>query len=91
MPLIDELKLRKKPRLDDVTTSDHYAGVVKGCEISVVTNGKCPRFGVDNVSDISISLYDLQTIFLIVRNAFDRLFASVWFVTDHRLELLQQQ
>jgi Phosphorylase superfamily len=33
-----------------------YSGCYKGCVVSVVTNGKCSRFGVDNVGTVPAAL-----------------------------------
>lgn len=48
-PLIDELKLVKRPSFDPIIPLQCYSGKHRGMDLYVVTNGKCDRFGVDNV------------------------------------------
>lgn len=50
-PFVEKLGLK---RVDTVfpahVPSVLFQGTIKSCTISVVTNGKCPKHGVDNVS-----------------------------------------
>lgn len=48
-PLLEHLKLSKKDKICDITESVAYSGTYNSCQISVITNGKSERFGVDNV------------------------------------------
>jgi hypothetical protein len=49
-PLINELKLVKRESFDPIVPLELYSGYYGAMEVFVVTNGKCGRFGVDNVS-----------------------------------------
>eukprot|EP00607_Mallomonas_marina_P010044 CAMPEP_0182419650 /NCGR_PEP_ID=MMETSP1167-20130531/4058_1 /TAXON_ID=2988 /ORGANISM="Mallomonas Sp, Strain CCMP3275" /LENGTH=231 /DNA_ID=CAMNT_0024594681 /DNA_START=197 /DNA_END=892 /DNA_ORIENTATION=- len=61
-PLIDKLKLKNRSIVDTSAPCELYSGSYKGCAVTVVTNGKDKRFGVDNVGTTPAALSAFLTI-----------------------------
>jgi 5'-methylthioadenosine nucleosidase len=55
-PLLEKLKLSIIPSTAKNSPCLLYSGSYKGCTVSVVTNGKCSKFGVDNVGTVPAAL-----------------------------------
>jgi hypothetical protein len=49
--MIAEFGLLKQPSLDPISRMEFYSGDFAGCKISLITNGKCSKFGCDEVSN----------------------------------------
>ena len=62
-PLIEELKLEKKPSFEPIIPLEFFSGKYGGMEVFVVTNGKCSRFGVDNVCSLCLPSGPRLTLF----------------------------
>jgi 5'-methylthioadenosine nucleosidase len=55
-PLLEKLKLSIIPSVAKNSPCLMYSGCYKGCTVSVVTNGKSSKFGVDNVGTVPAAL-----------------------------------
>lgn len=56
-PLIERLGLVEDPdRFSAAAPSKCFSGSYKGAAINVVTNGKCARFGVDQIGTVAAGL-----------------------------------
>lgn len=51
-PLLKKLNLKQVPCNSATAPCVMYTGLYNGCTVSVVTNGKCQRHGVDNVGTV---------------------------------------
>ena len=63
-PLLKKLNLTQVPTttLNSAAPCSIYTGTYNGCTVSVVTNGKCVRFGVDNVGTVPAALASFVAI-----------------------------
>ena len=61
-PLLNELHLAKVDNVYPHAPSILHTGTYKGVEVSVVVNGKCPRYNVDNVGTVPASLSSFLAI-----------------------------
>lgn len=56
-PLIERLGLVEEPgKFSPAAPSKCFGGEYKGAKVSVVTNGKCNRFGVDQIGTVAAGL-----------------------------------
>lgn len=55
-PLLKLLNLATIPSTPKNAPCIIHSGLYKGCTVSVVTNGKCSKFGVDNVGTVPAAL-----------------------------------
>ena len=55
-PLLKLLNLATIPSTSKNAPCIIHSGLYKGCTVSVVTNGKCSKFGVDNVGTVPAAL-----------------------------------
>ena len=55
-PMIENLKLSPLPPPHPKSPMDCYQGEINGVKITVITNGKCSRFGVANVGTTPAAL-----------------------------------
>ncbi|CAM9816986.1 unnamed protein product [Ascophyllum nodosum] len=56
-PLIERLGLVEEPgKFSPAAPSKYFGGQYKGAAVSVVTNGKCSRFGVDQIGTVAAGL-----------------------------------
>jgi hypothetical protein len=56
--MIAEFGLVKQPSICEVSRCELYQGTFSECTISLVTNGKCPVFGCDEVQNNQSRQYD---------------------------------
>lgn len=55
-PLLKKLDLTTVSPAQKNAPCQIHSGMYKGCKVSVVTNGKCGKFGVDNVGTVPAAL-----------------------------------
>lgn len=56
-PLIERLSLvEDEAKFPPTTSSKCFTGTYQGAQINVVTNGKCKRFGVDQIGTVAAGL-----------------------------------
>lgn len=69
-PMINEFGLQKQESICDISRCELYQGKHGDAEVSLITNGKCPVFGCDEVCNrVLYSCYQVISKYLLGWNS----------------------
>jgi len=55
-PMIAEFGLVREPSVCNISKCEMYCGEFSGCKINLITNGKCPVYGCDEVGTVAAAV-----------------------------------